>query len=64
MEDTISLKIEHASKVPLFLRAWWLRDFADTPELDWGEPSHITQPLFSVYSDPICDLSNIDFDLQ
>jgi hypothetical protein len=48
-----------AYRVPFFLRAWFLKDFPEYKDFSWLKDD---QPvaLWSNYSDPICDLGDID----
>lgn len=47
-----------ANLVPFFLRAWWLRQTSEYADIMWGEPDNICAPLWSKYSDPICDVAS------
>ena len=54
-------RLETAEQVPFVLRAWWLREFKEYRDIGWcGEPS-ITGPLWSNYSDPLCDMGSLDY---
>ncbi len=53
-------RAEYGRSVPFFLRSWWLRDRMGFEEIEFGEGSTATHPLWSLYSDPICDAANID----
>jgi hypothetical protein len=50
-----------AAIVPFVLRAWVLRDREENSSLNFGDNSTQTLPLFSLYSDPLCDAANMDF---
>ena len=50
-----------ANALPFVLRAWWLRNFKDYEGLDWYTEMPVTGPLWSLYSDPLCDQGNIDY---
>src|SRR4029077_13508779 len=50
-----------ARRLPFFLRAWWLRDMVEYADLDFsGKVETTATPLWSLYSDPVCDASNVD----
>lgn len=51
-----------AKHVPFFLRAWWLRKSEEYAVINWGETDNISAPLWSKYSDPICDLASASYD--
>lgn len=51
-----------ADHLPFFLRAWWLRHTSEYFDVSWGEPDNISAPLWSKYSDPICDLASAVYD--
>lgn len=55
-------KSQTAHLVPFFLRAWWLRNTSEYADLSFGEPDNISAPLWSKYSDPICDLASAVYD--
>lgn len=50
-----------APYVPFALRAWWLREFKEYSDLNWCGEAQITGPLWSNYSDPLCDSGSLDF---
>lgn len=52
-----------ASAVPFILRAWWLREFQEYMDVDWWEDLRITGPVWSRYSDPLCDTGSLDHGL-
>ncbi len=54
-------QLSTASYVPFALRAWWLREFKEYSDLDWCGEAQITGPLWSSYSDPLCDSGSLDF---
>jgi hypothetical protein len=54
------LRGELGHTVPFFLRSWWLRDRLEYSDLEFGDGSAATHPLWSLHSDPICDAANID----
>jgi hypothetical protein len=49
-----------ANTVPFFLRAWWLRDREQNAQLNFGQGTGFTLPLWSLHSDPTCDAANVD----
>jgi hypothetical protein len=51
---------ETASEVPFFLRAWWLRNYAENSDIVFGSFPSGTVPLWCLHSDPQCDAANID----
>ena len=55
-----------AEQMPFVLRAWWLREFREYQDLVWRDERYITGPVWSMYSDPGCDMSGLDYayDLQ
>jgi hypothetical protein len=60
MRADLKIRNEVADLLPFFLRAWWLRDRVENQDINFGEHSNATLPLFALYSDPMCDASNID----
>jgi hypothetical protein len=54
-------QIATASSVPFVLRAWWLREFEEYKDFDWCGETQITGPLWSNFSDPLCDCGSLDF---
>jgi hypothetical protein len=54
-------RYEVAKVLPFFLRAWWLHDMDEYQDLDFSGETEVTvTPLWSLYSDPVCDVSNVD----
>jgi len=51
---------EEADELPFFLRAWWLRNFIENEGLVWTKESGVTSPLWSLHSDPLCDVGTVD----
>jgi hypothetical protein len=45
--------------VPFVLRAWWLREFEESKELQWCDDAVVSQ-LWSNYSDPLCDMGELE----
>jgi len=60
MRSDSKIREDVADLVPFFLRAWWLRDRVENEDVNFGEYSNSTLPLFALHSDPMCDASNID----
>jgi len=58
--SSVRTRAQTASLVPFFLRAWWLRDRLSSSDLVFGDYSIATLPLFSMHSDPVCDVANMD----
>lgn len=59
-EDKVVHRRATAAAVPFLLRAWWLRDFEESSDIDWHESGYVTGPIWSLHSDPLCDASAID----
>ncbi len=51
---------ERADQLPFFLRAWWMRDYLESDGLQWTADSGVTSPLWSLHSDPLCDVGSVD----
>ncbi|HEY9732627.1 MAG TPA: hypothetical protein V6C89_11985 [Drouetiella sp.] len=51
---------EQAAELPFFLRAWWLRNFLENEGLVWTKDSGVTSPVWSLHSDPMCDVGSVD----
>lgn len=67
MDDTMSgdgeisvSRHEQADQLPFFLRAWWMRNFLESEGLVWPKESGVTSPLWSLHSDPMCDIGTVD----
>ncbi len=60
VSEKFSTREEKAEELPFFLRAWWLRNFVETEGLVWSPDSGVTSPLWSLYSDPLCDVGSVD----
>lgn len=60
-EGTHAHRLRLADRVPFVLRAWCLRDFKEYSDLRWLRDSSITAPLWSPYSDPLCDMGSLDY---
>lgn len=58
--DDISAREEEALQMPFILRAWWLRNFLENEELVFAKDLGVTSPLWSLYSDPLCDVGSVD----
>ena len=56
-----SYRQKAAGNVPFALRAWWLREFQESSDLHWHIDSAVTGPIWSLYSDPLCDLGGLDY---
>lgn len=56
-------RLAQAKQVPFVLRAWWLRDFKEYEEIIFCHEQRITAPLWSKYSDPLCDMGSLDYGL-
>jgi hypothetical protein len=54
-------RLRLADRIPFVLRAWWLRDFKEYSDLRWHTDSSVTAPLWSSYSDPLCDTGSLDY---
>lgn len=64
METTgLPWRLKTAAEVPFALRAWWLREFMEYSDLIWCGDARITGPLWSNYSDPLCDMGSLDYGL-
>lgn len=50
-----------ADSLPFLIRAWWLRDYEESRELQWGVDVQLKAPLWSKYSDPMCDLAGSEY---
>lgn len=55
-----SLREKDADELPFLLRAWWLRNYLEYDGLVWSSDLGVTSPLWSLYSDPMCDISSVD----
>ncbi len=58
--DEAALREKQADEMPFILRAWWLRNFLETENLVWAPDLGVTSPLWSLYSDPMCDVGSVD----
>ncbi|MBS1955901.1 MAG: hypothetical protein JST89_17080 [Cyanobacteria bacterium SZAS-4] len=58
--ENSSTRQERADQLPFFLRAWWMRDFLESEGLLWTADAGVTSPLWSLYSDPLCDVGSVD----
>lgn len=54
-------RVQIADALPFVARAWWLRDLQENSELISSFDSTVTAPIWSSYSDPICDLAGLDY---
>lgn len=54
-------RLKSADRVPFLLRAWWLRDHREYQDVNWPAETGITSPLWSLHSDPLCDMGNLDY---
>jgi hypothetical protein len=52
---------EIARHLPFLVRAWWLREYKEFENSHWQEDPYITGPLWSAYSDPMCDMAGLDY---
>lgn len=60
LDEPFDLRQRQADDLPFFLRAWWLRNFLEAEGLVWSQDLGITSPLWSLYSDPLCDVGSVD----
>ena len=60
-DDWRAERLKTASVLPFFLRAWWLRDFALSADIDFHVDVTVTGPVWSLYSDPMSDTGSLDF---
>jgi hypothetical protein len=60
MRSDLKIRAEIADLLPFFLRAWWLRDRIENEDINFGQQSTSSLPLFALYSDPMCDAANVD----
>jgi hypothetical protein len=58
--DQSALRENQANEMPFILRAWWLRNFLEAEGLVWAPDLGVTSPLWSLYSDPMCDVGSLD----
>ena len=54
-----SKRLEDGKRVPFLIRAWWLREFEESRDLDWYYDC-VQPTLWSTYSDPLCDVGGVD----
>jgi hypothetical protein len=54
-------RLAESACVPFVIRAWWLREFEESKDLQWNDDL-VGSPLWSQYSDPMCDLGGADDD--
>lgn len=59
---------EHASErrdiaigLPFVVRSWWLRELEESSDLTWRNEPYTTAPLWSAFSDPLCDMAGLDY---
>ncbi|GEM_PF-2677041 len=57
----LARRLAAADRVPFVLRAWWLREFAEYADCQWLIDQSITGPLWSSYTDPLCDMGSLDY---
>lgn len=62
--DSSSSRSQAADRVPFILRAWWLREFKEYADLSWHKEQGVTGPLWSIYSDPLCDMGSLDYSYE
>ncbi|HEY9679220.1 MAG TPA: hypothetical protein V6C76_14520 [Drouetiella sp.] len=55
-----SLREKQANELPFILRAWWLRKFLESEGLIWPKELGVTSALWSLHSDPLCDVGSVD----
>lgn len=53
-------RVKTGGDVPFVLRAWWMREFQEYEDMIWPPQSSTTAPLWSYYSDPLCDVAGLD----
>jgi len=58
--QAVSFREQQADEMPFILRAWWLRNFLECEGLVWAKDLGVTSPLWSLYSDPMCDVGSVD----
>jgi hypothetical protein len=59
-QKNAELREEEASEMPFILRTWWLRNFVEAEGLVWSKDLGVTSALWSLYSDPMCDVGSVD----
>lgn len=59
--ETAGSRQEIARQLPFLLRAWWLRESKEFQNSAWQEDPYITGPVWSSYSDPMCDMAGLDY---
>lgn len=52
---------DDGDSLPFVLRAWWLRDSAQYSDRNWVVDPSMTAPVWSTYSDPLCDAGGTDY---
>lgn len=58
--ESITLRQRQADQIPFFLRTWWLKEFNSTADVTFAEGAAHTGGIWSMYSDPLCDVGNWD----
>jgi hypothetical protein len=61
LEQIAPSRLELAKRVPFFLRCWYLKDYQESADLDFGLCGVTTGGTWSATSDPLCDLGNWDY---
>ncbi len=51
---------DRADELPFIVRSSWLRDYVESEGLVWAADLGITSPLWSLHSDPLCDIGSTD----
>jgi hypothetical protein len=61
-----SERLKTADQLPFIVRSWWLREHKGFEDFSWSSVGYLTGPLWSAYTDPLCDLGGLDytFDLE
>jgi hypothetical protein len=59
-QKNAAMREEQASEMPFILRTWWLRNFVEAEGLVWSKDLGVTSALWSLYSDPMCDVGSVD----
>ena len=59
--DDLAERELEANELPFFLRAWWMKDYAESADLQFQQDQTVTFPLGALHSDPFCDAGCIDY---
>lgn len=60
-EGEQSERHRRASQLPFIVRAWFLRNHEESKDIPWRDEPYTTGPLWSLHSDPLCDLAGLDY---